>query len=175
MKLLKELCLLPFVLIVGCTVDNAVSSKANNDMSEVEPVLITDESKDLSLSTTKEDYSISNSEHSYSPFFAYDSSGMDDVTTETGISGKLVMIGDCLLFEQIEGLSTPIFPSEESQWDEVNQRMIVNGVAIPLGKNFSVTGGIVEDRNLISFKKLGDPKCSESGSFASIWTNPSVD
>jgi len=170
-KELKILCLAVPLILFGCSVDTVIPFENSNFESDK----ASSSSSESGSHEKKEAHIITTNEDIYSPFFAYDSSGMDEVITETGISGKLVLVDSCLLLEQPDGLSIPVFPSEESQWDAVKKRMIVNGTIIPLGKTFKATGGMFENPNLSDFKKVGDPKCNKNGSFASIWKNPSVE
>lgn len=178
MNFTKALCLLLPLILIGCTSDlkmttehevviNNEDSKLGSNEIKSNPVLAS------SPIAPKERGEISKyNDKKYDDFFAYDSSNIgNEPNTEPGTGGKLILRDDCLLLQQNGELKVPVFPSEESRWDNVNKIMVVNGIFLPLGKVFSVTGSEYQNPDFSKFKKVGNPLCVEGRKFESIWTN----
>ena len=163
--------LLPLV-IFGCTTETVVQSKENSTIDQhqfdqINPMVKEDivyKSQDLTVNgraTSKNDISTNSSKtQTVSPFFAYDSSvnsGQPNIQPGTG--GKLVLKNGCLLLQQGDVFKIPVFPSEESKWDDSKKQMVIKGVVLPLEKSFHTTGREFIKYDLSNFKTIGNPAC----------------
>ena len=163
--------LLPLV-IFGCTTETVVQSKENStiDQHQFDQINhmvkedIVYKSQDLTVNgraTSKTDISTNSSKtQTVSPFFAYDSSIIDSNSEiEPATGGVLFMERDCLLLRQGNIIKVPVFPSETSEWNSNNSQMIINGFVLPLGREFTATGGEYKFYDISQFKEVGNLDC----------------
>jgi hypothetical protein len=138
------------LILVGCT---------TKPLSNGESYLKTSSSSVVSKNNFQISTSIADSKK-YAPFFAYDSSvnsGQPNIQPGTG--GKLVLKNGCLLLQQGDVFKIPVFPSEESKWDDSKKQMVIKGVVLPLEKSFHTTGREFIKYDLSNFKTIGNPAC----------------
>lgn len=78
------------------------------------------------------------------------------------VYAKFVLKNNCLLLEPIgqDKLITPVFPKGEIEFliDEGEGVVIVNGVRVPLGKQFGTGGGALPNKN-VTYATKGDSTC----------------
>lgn len=97
----------------------------------------------------------------HAPFFTYPYSPGFEI--QPAISGTLIMQNGCLLLQNGEELSVPVFPDGVTSWNKEKQVLTANGVEIPLNTTLFTNGPLGQyefsDSLHFEFVQKGDNKC----------------
>ena len=167
----KLLVLLPLVMY-GCTTETITQPKESSAISKHKLNQSNSIAKEASTYKLQEE-NIEKRKNSKSQvveapmkvqatnhFFAYDSSIRDSNSEiEPATGGVLFMENNCILLRQGSTIKVPVFPSENSEWNASKNQMTINGFILPLGTEFTATGGQYESYDISKFKKVGNLSC----------------
>lgn len=141
---LLSVILLP-LMVAGCTT-NATTPNKNSPTPE-----IPEAGKDTEP-------------QAYAPFFTYPYANGMEIQPATG--GILVMKDGCLLIQNDNRLSVPVFPHGITTWNDETQTLTANGVDIPLNTelftNGPLSGGKYDPSYDYNFEQQANPKCLEN-------------
>ncbi len=129
---IKKMNLVPLIFITLSTITGCANTDTTHKNGIYEDI------KAKSITKQIEDFEDTNVSEVYAPFFTYSYSPGMEIQPATG--GTLVMQNGCLLLQNGEELSVPVFPHSVTSWDEKKQILNANGVEIALNTRLFTNG-----------------------------------